>query len=66
MFAAVIRDVDERGIELHQRIQMIVNGTDGFSLERRKDLKRNEGVFGLIDVVYDFHPEMSVMSCKSK
>jgi hypothetical protein len=66
MFASVIGNIDERGLELHQGIQMVVNRIDGLSFERGKDLKRYEGVFRLIDVVYDFHPLINVLESKSK
>ena len=55
MFAPVIGHVDEGRLELHQRIQVVVDGTDGLTLERGKDLEGDKGVFRLMYVVYDFH-----------
>ena len=46
--AAVVGDVDKRGLEFHQRVQMIINRADRLPFEWRKDFKRDMGVFGLL------------------
>jgi hypothetical protein len=55
MFTPVIRDVDERGLELHQRIKVLKQGVDVFSLQRRQNFIRQNGILGLVDVIDYFH-----------
>jgi hypothetical protein len=55
MLTAVVGYIDERWFEFHQGIQVIVEGADVFALQRRQNLERHQGVFGLVDVINYFH-----------
>jgi hypothetical protein len=46
--AAVVGDVDKRGLEFHQRVQVIIYRTDRLPFERREDFERDMGFLGLL------------------
>ena len=56
IFFAVIRDVNERRFEIHDRIQYLINALDAFPLQWRQYLHGKEGFpVGVFEVFGDFH-----------
>jgi hypothetical protein len=51
----VIGDIDERRLEFHEGIEMLVYGIDRSAFQRREDLEGYKGVFGVSDMVDNLH-----------
>jgi hypothetical protein len=60
MFTAVVGYIDKGRLELHQRVQVIVQRTDVLTLQRRQYFKGNKCFFGLVDVINDFHEQLNL------
>jgi hypothetical protein len=51
----MVGDIDERRLEFHQRIEVIVNGADGSSFQGRKYFEGDKGSFCLLQMLYNLH-----------